>query len=216
MNLSTAKVTDFLTHHLIVSCFFTFAALSAMHEALAEDSSRVADGLVALYTFESGSGDLIRDRSGNGEPLDLRIERSQNMQWIESGIRVKSSVAIRSSSPAMKITRAIRRSNALTIEAWIQPAREIQSGPARIVSISADPNQRNVTLSQDGNRYDVRLRTTKTSSNGIPSTATPNQLKTALTHVVYARLKDGTTRIFIDGRETVAKESYRRDQTLGQ
>ncbi len=103
--------------------------------------------------------------------------------------------------PAQKITNAVKKSGELTIEAWIKPARDRQDGPARIVSLSADPNQRNVTLGQDGKRCDVRLRTTTTSVNGIPSSATPNNaLTTAPTHVVYTRDAAGNARVYINGK----------------
>ena len=48
--------------------------------------------------------------------------------------------------------------------------------------------RRNFTLGQEGNRYDVRLRTESTNDNGIPSLASPeNSLRAELTHVVYTR-----------------------------
>ena len=38
-------------------------------------ADRVTEWLQALYTFESTSGDRVRDRAGVGQPLDLKIEK---------------------------------------------------------------------------------------------------------------------------------------------
>ena len=51
----------------------------------------------------------------------------------------------------------------------LQPANAIQDGPARIVTLSSDPTHRNFTLGQERDAFDVRLRTQKTSANGMPS-----------------------------------------------
>lgn len=45
-----------------------------------------------------------------------------------------------------------------------QSDERFTKGPARIVSLSADISGHNVTLGQDKNAFDVRLRTTKTIS----------------------------------------------------
>ena len=43
-----------------------------------------------------------------------------------------------------------------------------QSGPARLLTVSSDPYNRNVTLGQEGDDLVVRLRTSETDLNGIP------------------------------------------------
>jgi hypothetical protein len=182
-------------------------AISFATGVRAADAGRVTDGLQAFYTFEGGKGDTIRDRSGVGSPLDLKIEKMSTVAWRNGGLLVRSSALIRSPGPARKIIDSVKRTNALTIEAWIKPERGKQDGPARIVSLSADPNQRNFTLGQDVRRYDVRLRTTSTSTNGIPSTSAPNKsVNSALTHVVFTRDSDGTVRIFINGKQRTSKK----------
>ncbi|MFT5127700.1 MAG: hypothetical protein ACI8W8_001307, partial [Rhodothermales bacterium] len=95
---------------------------------------------------------------------------------------------------------ALRKANALSIEAWLQPANTKQDGPARIVTLSSDTLNRNFTLGQDGKKIDARLRTPQTSENGIPSLSADG-LSTQLVHVVYTRARDGRTRLFIDGKK---------------
>ncbi|HLJ12745.1 MAG TPA: LamG domain-containing protein, partial [Planctomycetaceae bacterium] len=173
--------------------------LAGTDAALAAE--RVSQDLLALYTFERPTGDFIRDRSGTGEPLDLKIENRQGVTFRGGRLLVTSSARISSAGPARKIVAAMKQSNALSIEAWVKPQDARQSGPARIVSLSADPGQRNFTLGQEAGRYDVRLRTTSTDTNGIPSMPSPDGAARAeLTHVVYTRDPAGSARIYLNGK----------------
>ena len=172
----------------------------------AKPVERVAKGLLALYTFERPTDNLIRDRSRSGEPLDLRIERPQGIAFRGVRLLAASSARISSTGPARKIVAAVKQSGGLSIEAWVKPQDTHQAGPARIVTLSADPGQRDFTLSQDGARYDVRLRTTSTDANGIPSIVSPDgSLRTEPTHVVYTRDRDGGARIYINGKAAVVQ-----------
>lgn len=168
----------------------------------AAESSRVTHGLVALYPFSEGKGSVVTDQSGAGKPLNLMIEESSAARWVDGGLQVSGSVRIQSQGGATALASAVKRTNELTLEAWIRPTNTKQNGPARIVSISDNPSQRNVTLGQDGDFYDVRLRTTKTSTNGIPSTSASRRTATvALTHVVYTFDRAGNGRLFVNGQQ---------------
>ncbi|PHQ34693.1 hypothetical protein CEE69_14190 [Rhodopirellula bahusiensis] len=175
--------------------------------AFSADTPRVSNGLAAFYTFESGHGDTIKDRSGNGQPVDLKIEQSSAVAWKKSALEVRSATKIESIGSADKIVDQAKRSNALTIEAWIKPNNTSQKGPARIVSMSKDSVQRNFTLGQDGNRYQIRLRTTLTSDNGIPETSGGSgNAEPKLTHVVFTRDGGGNVRVYENGKQTVSKK----------
>ena len=178
--------------------------LCSSRESCAE--SRVTRDLLALYRFEAGSGDIVRDESGVGEPLDLRIDRPERARRTDGRLAITRPLRIVSRAPARKIIEAVKRSGELTVEAWVKPANEDQDGPARIVSISQGISQRNVTLGQDGDRYEVRLRTTSTSKNGMPSTVTRRKtLRAVWTHVVYTRDKAGNARLYLDGKQAGAR-----------
>jgi mono/diheme cytochrome c family protein len=74
------------------------------------------------------------------------------------------------------------------------------------VSLSADTGQRNFTLGQDKDLYDVRLRATGSDRNGLPSTSSPaKSLRPRLTHVVYTRDARGEAVIFVDGKQAASK-----------
>ncbi|MCH7989601.1 MAG: DUF1587 domain-containing protein, partial [Planctomycetes bacterium] len=172
-------------------------------------SLRTRSGLLALYDFSSPSGLIVKDRSGVGKPVDLRITNPKAVHRSKGSLEVRGKTLIRSDKPATRITEAIRRSGEITIEAWIRPAKTNLTGPARIVTLSKNGNERSFTLGQDGDRFDVRFRTTKTSANGIPSLSSPKKsLTTRKTHVVYTRDRSGRARIFVNGKRSAERTVF--------
>ncbi|MBD1865215.1 MULTISPECIES: LamG domain-containing protein [Trichocoleus] len=176
------------------------------------------EGLQALYLFQKeGNGRTVRDVSGVGTPLDLTIADSSKVEWLNGGgLRIKQSTLLKADQPALKIIQACRSTNELTIEAWIQlqPNQSVQQGPARIVTLSSDPNNRYFTLGhgkndgKPGNQFVVRVRIENmTSSNGILNNGSPpietnsGSVKAGLTHVVLTRRADGVMKFYINGRE---------------
>lgn len=184
-----------------------FGVLLAQTATAAEPSIRVVDGLQVLYTFDRIENGVIPDRSGVGEPLNLRIDQPQGVQFRSGRMIVSSSVNIASDGPAKKIIAAARETNEITVEAWLKPLEVQQAGPARIVTLSKDTSQRDMTLGQDKGRFDVRLRTSSTDANGMPSTSGPeNSVTTNLTHVVFTRSTDGTSQLFMDVKSIATKQ----------
>ncbi len=148
----------------------------------------------------------MKDRSSVGEAFDLPIENAGEVRRAAGELEIHGKTVIRSEKPAQKITEAVGDSGELTIEAWVRPAKIDQDGPARIVTISADTTNRNFTLGQERDAFDARLRTSRTSGNGIPSLPTGGKsLKTDMSHVVYTRDAKGQARIFINGKQAAAK-----------
>ena len=186
--------------------FICIACLAAAGLSV-EAADRVSGGLIVLYDFEDGAGTTIRDRSPAAPPLDLRIETPRVARFKSGAIAIDGSAMIASGSPAGKIVEAVKKTASISIEVWARPENTTQNGPARIVSLSADPGQRNFTLGQDGGRYDVRLRTDKTGENGVPSLATPDGVLIAsLTHVVYTRDSSGKATTYVNGKPQATAE----------
>jgi hypothetical protein len=172
------------------------------------NQGRVSAGQQVLYTFEEGSGTTIQDVSGVGAPLDLTVGDESAVSWVSGGLAVNGSTVIASAGAASKVIEAGRGSNEITIEAWVKPDNVSQDGPARIVTLSSDLQNRNFTLGQGlwgskpSDLYDVRLRTTAVNKNGTPSVSTAaGTLQTESTHVVYTRNGAGEARIYLDGVE---------------
>lgn len=170
--------------------------------------TRVTSGLAVLYDFKEGQGREIHDVSSVGQPLNLRIKDDAGASWVKEGLEIKAPVIISSERPASKVISACRQASEITVEAWIRPANVTQDGPARIVSLSGSKTERNVTLGQGlhGNQpsdlYMARLRTTHTSTNGLPAVVTPPGTATNnLTHVVYTRAKNKRATLYVNGQD---------------
>ncbi|MGF1578445.1 MAG: DUF1592 domain-containing protein [Gemmataceae bacterium] len=168
---------------------------------------RIGDGLQVLYDFQSTKGSTVHDRSKAGRPIDLKIANTRGIRRFQGGLEVRANTTIRSDKAPSRLIDASRRSSEITIEAWIRPAKSNQSGPARIVTLSSNTSNRNFTLGHDGDRYDVRLRTSRTSGNGLPSLSSPRRsLTTKLTHVVYTRDRNGRAKIYLNGTQAAQRQ----------
>ncbi|MEX2139011.1 MAG: DUF1592 domain-containing protein [Pirellulales bacterium] len=200
----------------LLNARFTFATprLAAHYRFGPREGAAVAfegqlpKGLQALYRFDEGTGDAIHDTAKRGLPLYLTIKSKSAVEWSPSGLTVKEPTLITSDVPARRLVDAIKKSKAITLEAWITPADTKQNGPARILTLSSGVSQRNFTLGQDGDKFDVRFRTTKTDGNGQPSLASPSgTVSTRPMHVVYTRNAGGKARLYIDGDEKASHDA---------
>ncbi len=134
-------------------------------------------GIQAHFRFNEGEGTLIHDASGLEPSLDLHVADTNAIVWSEEGLQIEANSVVATTQAATRLTSAFQESNALTLEAWITPASNMQSGPARIVTLSSNQSSRNFTLGQLDNAYQMRLRTTATSGNGIPALQTYTPLE---------------------------------------
>lgn len=150
-------------------------------------SGRITNGLVALYTFSEGFGDVVHDTSGLQPKLDLSILDTSRIRWLPdaNGVEfIEKGSAIRSESKASKIIDRLRTSGSLTIEAWVLPNNLEQGGPVRIVTLSEGwhRSQVNVHLGQQKEEGSFRLRTNceafrwTTYSDSFTSKASPTHI----------------------------------------
>ncbi len=190
--------------------FFDVSLLSDEDHAYIQDrtfsGSRAVEGLLALYDFGSNEGSVVKDVSGVEPALDLQIANNKAVKWGKESLEVRGQTMIKSIKVPTKITKTVKGTGQLTVEAWIQPANLKQGGPARILTISKDISNRNFTLGQDGNKYDLRLRTSNVSLNGLPSLASPvKSVSTELTHLTYTREPSGKARLYLNARQVAEK-----------
>jgi hypothetical protein len=168
------------------------------------------DGLQVLYNFAGGSSDkerdTVRDTSGHAEPLNLKIADVSAVKWERDGLAVHQSTLITAPTPK-RLIEALKKSKAFSIEVWITPGEKKQSGPARIVTLSSGPSERNFTLGQDESNYQVRLRTTKSDANGMPAlSSSSGVVETNRTHLVYTCEATGAAKLYINGVERGMQE----------
>ncbi len=92
------------------------------------------------------------------------------MPWLESA------------STGFRIAQRLKKTNQFTVLLQCAPEKTWQSGPARILSISAGTRRRNLTIGQDKTSLIVRLRTPVTGENGMtpaleaPAVFTPGRI----------------------------------------
>lgn len=170
------------------------------------DVDRVLESVLILYDFTEGEGDVVHDKSGAGEPIDLTIQDPGNVTWGAGSLRIDANTKIRSMGPAPKLFDTFTdfdHDGSITVEAWIAPANTEQTGPARLVTYSDNPSNRNFTLGQSGDFYQFRLRTGYggENPNGTqPYLETPSgTVTTTLTHVAFVRDIDWNTYIYVNG-----------------
>ncbi len=165
-------------------------------EAAVESGRLISiDGLQVQIEVPVVGRSKLNNSFGSGIPLEL-----------VAGERVP----FITSSPPQQLVQEIQSTGQFTIEVCMTPGNLKQAGPARIVTLSKDSGERNFTLSQDVDRLDFRLRTTKTNSNGVPSLATPSVLATERMHIVVTWNAEGILRIFVNA-EQVAEKKYQGD-----
>ena len=164
-------------------------------------TGRVRDGLVTLYNFSEKGGDTVHDVSGIEPAMDLQIEKFGESSWGGGFFFADGQTILRASS-ALKLINACKAGNEITLEAWIRPASTEQDGPARIMTLSKDPYERDFTLGQSLRSYQVRLRTSNTGLNGLEFVVESNSgAATRLMHLLYTRSASDGARLFINAHE---------------
>jgi hypothetical protein len=160
---------------------------------------RTRAGLVALYPFDEGQGTLVRDVSGVGGPLPLRIANPDAVSWSPGGLSIHGPAGIVTYGPAEKIISACKASGELTLETWVKPAGAGRDG--YVLAISSNPLNVNVALDQSGTppAWGVHLTAGRTGEGGAALSVRRGPAAGALRHVVYAHAADGQGVLYIDG-----------------
>jgi len=163
-------------------------------------NNRVKEGLVALYEFTEGEGNLVHDVSGVGMPDNLYINYEGNVIWDpEQGLEITRESILLPSDMNRKIIDSCMESGAITIETWLRTGNMEQGGPAHIVQIS-DPLNAGISLSQE-NEFTDSVRYYFTAAGTPVLNSSPYISSIAIQHLVYTRDADGTEKIYINGQE---------------
>ena len=169
---------------------------------------RVTDGLVALYTFDEGSGTTVVDQVGDN---DLAI--SGATEWVSGALKFNAGGGLAIGSATTSITTACQASNELTVESWVTPDQANYEGPARVVSFSETSSLRNFTLMfgtymSNSDNLAFRLRSgTPINENGTPETTRPNAITANQIKQFVTRNGGGQDQMYIDGAVFGASEA---------
>src|SRR5690606_33645469 len=160
----------------------------------------VNDGLVVLYEFDAlNEGAIIEDESGISPALDLKAGDGLIMQEV-GHLDIIEGTLLATEGSAEKVTSSCVESDELTLEAWVKPANQSQGGPARVVTLSVDSQNRNFTLGQEEDMWIARVRSTGSDKNGKPMVvSSPGDAAPLLTHVVVT-VEAERRRMYVDGR----------------
>ncbi len=182
----------------------TFSNTATVH--VTPQGERVNNGAQIMYTFSEGSGNTLNDVSGVGAPLNLTIFSADAVQWENHGLRINTTPSVVTTNSATKVISAIKSSNEITIEAWVSSSNLTQSSPARILTVSADGSNRDFSLGQNNDSYEVNVRTTSTDNNGVPgiNSSAGTVSSDGFDHVVFTREADGTAKFYVNGTERVS------------
>jgi hypothetical protein len=170
---------------------------------------RSDDAVIARWEFKEGSGAVAHDTSGVAPALDLQLSGTQ---WLSGGgLAMQSGKATATPATSRKLYDLLAAngtgSQQYTVEAWIAAENTEQRGPARIITYSTDPYNRNFMLGQDNYNYVFRNRSRASGigSNGTPPLQTADadrDLEAELQHVVLTFDQQVGRRIYVNGADT--------------
>lgn len=101
-----------------------------------------------------------------------------------NGYTLDGSNALVSAEPITEHIRKLKNTSKMTIVLEIIPAHGEQTGPARIISLSHDTNNRNFTLGQEGRQLSLRVRTPLNGLNGSNFELMTSALMDEMTHTM--------------------------------
>ncbi len=176
-------------------------ALTLYDGTVASGQNRYTDAQIALYMFQTGTGNIAYDTSGVEPELDLTLDG--NVSWVQGwGINIGAGGKAQASTTASsKLYNMITSTGEFSIEAWINPNNQSQQN-AYIVSYSGGPTARNMTLAQNAFQYEGLVRSSVTDTNGMPPLATnPNNelAQAALQHVVLTYDPVNGRKLYVNG-----------------
>lgn len=161
---------------------------------------------LAIYAQALSDDDVAAIAAGFNEAggVDRRKLGAELVQSYADGdeLEIARPTLIEAKHDASDLCAAIKQAEAFTIEIELSSFDLDQRGPARILSMSQDPEKRNVTLGQDGSRLSLRIRNELNGDNGIEQ-----QIRTAdgvisgeWQHWI-AHYDRGVTTLFLDGNQ---------------
>ena len=138
---------------------------------------------------------------------------------MNNGLALLEPTFVGTPQPATKIITASQESNEISVELWIKPANNYQKGPARLFTLSDQPQDSNITVSQGlwGQQpedvFQAKIRTQTQSDHTIRAKLNEeNPLTDGLIHIVFTRGyhigKNETSwaRLFVNGIEMASEE----------
>lgn len=128
-----------------------------------------------------------------------RIPRAA-VTFSEQGAQFSPGAALEFTKGVSALRKKLMAAGRMTLEVTLEAENDGQGGPARIISYSRGPMERNFTLAQEGNAVVFRLRTSRTDYNGQYHCLLVPQVFKAGLQLHLGLVFDGTfSRLYVDG-----------------
>jgi len=112
---------------------------------------------------------------------------------------------LKSTSHAEYLTQRIIETSQFSLGVTVATDKTMQTGPARIVSLSADPRHRNFTLGQEESNLIFRLRTPLTGDNGTPDMIVRDLFTSPDRRNIIISYNGSVLKVYVDGIKTFHK-----------
>ena len=156
--------------------------------------------VLLAWDRQLGSGKLLGTiADGNRSlKLDSRGSAAVTSQGLELS---KGAIVVNGAND--QLLRACKGTNELTLEISLAATGQRQTGPARIISFSTDGYSRNFTLAQEGDQLLLRLRTTRTGTNGLKPQTNLLRIEANKAYHLVVAYRDGQLVCYVNGRKTL-------------
>ena len=128
--------------------------------------------LVAYYPLSSPS--TLSDQTGNLPDFGWQKKKETGPLLQDEDLKLDGNHWLETEQPVSYLIERLQDSSQFAILMTVAPADLQQTGPARILTISLNPRQRNLMLGQDGHDLILRFRSPMSGQNGAaPELAVP-------------------------------------------
>lgn len=164
----------------------------------------IGDSLIAYYQLHerdkyTDQRENLPDLIWQGQPLKATWLKKEPL-----GVFLSSRRWLETATPVTFLNQRIRESNQFTLGATVATAAILQNGPARIISVSSDVGERNLTLGQVGTSLIFRVRTPLSGDNGdyiqaiVPNVFTDNN-----PHQIVITYANSVLQVYVDNLENL-------------
>jgi VanZ family protein len=174
---------------------------SEIAQVLQTKGSLPQAGLVTAYDLtnlesRNSLSKPLKDRTGQLPDL---VAQGDGISAVPEGVRVSDKHWLSTAEPASVLSNRLRNSSQFTISTIAATSDLDQTGPARILSLSANPARRNFTLGQEHNQLVFRLRTPITGENGVYTALfVPNTFRDLKPHHFLLTYYQSVLRLYVD------------------
>ncbi len=166
------------------------------------------DGLAFIWE-DSKSANQVK--TSGGKKYSTQLELSGKAIYGFDNCLDLASGAAKVEGADENLLQACKKTNQLTIEAYITSNNLNQTGPARIISFSESSSSRNFTLGQSENNLVIRLRTPFSGENGSSPEIVLGAIKQDVAVHVIVSYADGHLSCYFNGKAMPLKEKYQGD-----